>query len=366
MWWDGPVTSSPDAAPAAEQVLDLGGVLDLPRTLGVLQRGRADPALQVDGGPLGGGAVGGPDGTPGAGAWLAFRQESRQQAGGSGPAGGADVPTLLRLDQLDASRVRARAWTAATDDDGAVAATAVAEAATLLGAADDWTACERLLDARGDEQSAALARVRRRHPGVRLPATGRLVEQLVTVVLEQKVTHDEARRSWRELLRAVGDRPPSPAPRGMLLPPTPTQLRGIPSWTWHRLGVQPPLAATIQRVAERASALRRLGAVGPADVDAAAELADRLTALRGIGAWTAAETLQRSHGAADLVAVGDYHLAHRVGEALTGQRTDDAGMLALLEPWRGHRQRVVRLIGLSGFQHQRRGPMLAPEDHRRR
>lgn len=357
---------SPAPAPRAERIVDVGGVLDLPRTLSVLQRGRADPALQIDGGPLGGGTVGGPDGTPGAGAWLAFRQEPRRPDGAPAPADEGPVPVLLRLDQLDASRVRVRAWTAAPDDDGAVAATAASEAATLLGAADDWTACERLLDARGDEQSTALARVRRRHPGVRLPATGRLVEQLVTVVLEQKVTHDEARRSWRELLRTVGEHPPGPAPRGMLLPPTPAQLRGIPSWTWHRLGVQPPLAATIQRVAERASALRRLGAAGPADVDAAAELADRLTAIRGIGAWTAAETLQRSHGAADLVAVGDYHLAHRVGEALTGRRTDDAGMLALLEPWRGHRQRVVRLIGLSGFQHQRRGPMLAPEDHRRR
>ncbi|GAB3184850.1 hypothetical protein GCM10027060_22760 [Nesterenkonia halophila] len=357
---------SPAHVPRAERIVDVGGVLDLPRTLGVLQRGRADPALQIDGGPLGGGAVGGPSGTPGAGAWLAFRQDLRRPDGAPAPADEEPVPVLLRLDQLDASHVRVRAWTAAPDDDGAAAGTAVAEAATLLGAADDWTACERLLDARGDEQSAALARVRRRHPGVRLPATGRMVEQLVTVVLEQKVTHDEARRSWRELLRAVGEHPPGPAPRGMLLPPTPTQLRGIPSWTWHRLGVQPPLAATVQRVAERASALRRLGAVGPADVDAAAELADRLTAIRGIGAWTAAETLQRSHGAADLVAVGDYHLAHRVGEALSGRRADDAGMLALLEPWRGHRQRVVRLIGLSGFQHQRRGPMLAPEDHRRR
>ncbi|WP_237704707.1 hypothetical protein [Nesterenkonia sp. F] len=119
-------------------------------------------------------------------------------------------------------------------------------------------------------------------------------------------------------------------------------------------------------MAERASALRRLGAVEPGDVPATAELAERLTAIRGIGAWTAAETLQRSHGAADLVTVGDYHLAHRLGEALTGRRTDDAGMLALLEPWRGHRQRVVRLIGLSGFAHQRRGPKLAPEDHRGR
>jgi hypothetical protein len=35
------------------------------------------------------------------------------------------------------------------------------------------------------------------------------------------------------------------------------------------------------------------------------------------------------------VSVGDYHLAHQVGYALTGRRVDDDGMVELLEPWRG-------------------------------
>ena len=68
----------------------------------------------------------------------------------------------------------------------------------------------------------------------------------------------------------------------------------------------------------------------------------------------------------DAVAVGDYHLAHHVGEALTGRRTDDAGMLRVLAPYSGHRQRVVRLIGLSGYRFSRFGPRLAPADHRGR
>jgi hypothetical protein len=62
--------------------------------------------------------------------------------------------------------------------------------------------------------------------------------------------------------------------------------------------------------------------------------------------------------------VGDFHLAAFVGYALTGRRTDDAGMLRLLEPWRGHRQRVVRMLGLSGVRKQAYGPRLAPQDHR--
>ena len=69
---------------------------------------------------------------------------------------------------------------------------------------------------------------------------------------------------------------------------------------------------------------------------------------------------------AELPAVGDWHLPHIVGEALSGRRADDAGMLRLLQPYRPHRHRVVRLLRVSGFEQQRFGPKLAPEDHRRR
>ena len=64
--------------------------------------------------------------------------------------------------------------------------------------------------------------------------------------------------------------------------------------------------------------------------------------------WTAAETRIRALGDPDAVSVGDYHLAHEVGFALTGERVDDDGMLELLAPWAGQRQRVIRLIGASG------------------
>nr|WP_017204602.1 hypothetical protein [Microbacterium barkeri] len=85
-----------------------------------------------------------------------------------------------------------------------------------------------------------------------------------------------------------------------------------------------------------------------------------------MGVWTSAETRIRALGDPDAVSVGDYHLAHEVGYALTGKRTDDTGMIELLAPWAGHRQRVVRLIFASGVQEPRRGPRLAPEDHRDR
>ena len=95
------------------------------------------------------------------------------------------------------------------------------------------------------------------------------------------------------------------------------------------------------------------------------EAVRRLRAVPGIGVWTAAEVTQRSHGDPDAVSIGDYHLPALVGWALTGRPVDDDGMLELLEPYRGHRYRAVRLLELTpGLLPPRRGPRYAPRDYR--
>ena len=90
-----------------------------------------------------------------------------------------------------------------------------------------------------------------------------------------------------------------------------------------------------------------------------------MSTVAGIGAWTAAETVQRSHGDPDQISVGDYHLAAFVGWALVGSPVNDDGMLELLAPWAGHRQQVVRLLYASGFRAPRFGPKATIQDHRR-
>jgi 3-methyladenine DNA glycosylase/8-oxoguanine DNA glycosylase len=132
----------------------------------------------------------------------------------------------------------------------------------------------------------------------------------------------------------------------------------IPSWEWHLAGVGPARSATVVRAASVASSLERCGA------ESAEVAVARLRSVAGIGVWTAAETVQRSHGSADHVSVGDYHLAAFVGWALVGSPVDDDGMLQLLEPWAGHRQRVVRLLLASGFRAPRFGPKATIQDHR--
>ena len=307
------------------------GPYSLQQTLGTLLRGTGDPSFSFR-----------PDGL-----WTAFTT----------PEG----PVTLRLTAPGVAGLRggpeaavdAQAW-------GPGSAAGLAGVPRLLGADDDWSAF--------DEPAfhATLPRMvreaRRRNPAVRLPSTGRVVDCLVPTILEQKVTVIEARRGYRYLMYRFGS--PAPAagtagPDGLRVQPTPEQWLRIPSWEWHQAGVGPQRSATVMRALRSAVALERLAALP------ALEAAEKLQVIPGIGVWTAAEVVQRTHGCPDSIAVGDYHLAAYVGAALTGRRTDDAGMLALLEPWRGHRQRVVRMIGLSGFRKPTFGPRMTIQDHRR-
>jgi 3-methyladenine DNA glycosylase/8-oxoguanine DNA glycosylase len=199
----------------------------------------------------------------------------------------------------------------------------------------------------------------RRHPGLRLGRSGRLMEALVPAILEQKVATVEAHRAWRILLTRFGTPPPGPAPAGMrVFPPPRTWLR-IPSWDWHRAGAEAVRARTIKAAVSVADSLERLLA------DSHAEADRKLRTIGGIGPWTSAETRQRAAGDPDAVSVGDYNLPKAVGWALAGRpSTDDAVMLELLAPYAGHRHRVTRLVELSGLRPPRRGPRLPVRDYR--
>jgi 3-methyladenine DNA glycosylase/8-oxoguanine DNA glycosylase len=66
-------------------------------------------------------------------------------------------------------------------------------------------------------------------------------------------------------------------------------------------------------------------------------------------------------GDPDAVSVGDFHLKHHVAWALAGERRGtDERMLELLEPYRGNRGRVCRLISAGAPRPERHGPRLAP------
>ncbi|UEL27660.1 DNA-3-methyladenine glycosylase [Pseudarthrobacter sp. L1SW] len=304
-----------------------GGQYNLARTLGPLLRGASDPSFSVQGSVI----------------WNAFTT--------------TDGPATVRFSATAGTSlehcVDVQAW-------GPGAAAAVGAAPRLLGGDDDWSAFDE--PAFHATLPGMVREARRRSQGVRLPASGRMVDQLVPIILEQKVTVIEARRAYRYLLHRFGSPAPSAgalAPGALVLAPTAAQWLQVPSWEWHRAGVGPQRSATVMRALRSAVALERLAALP------ALEAAEKLQVIPGIGVWTAAEVVQRTHGCPDSVSVGDYHLAAYVGAALTGRRTDDAGMLRLLEPWKGHRQRVVRMIQASGFRKPTFGPRMTIQDHRR-
>ncbi|MDH6124083.1 DNA-3-methyladenine glycosylase 2 family protein [Kitasatospora sp. GP82] len=301
--------------PGTERRWRPGYPLDAARTLLPLRRGPADPSYRT----TGDGAI-----------WRASRT----------PDGPGTIRIIAR-----AGEVTAQAW-------GPGADWLLERLPALLGAEDDPGALVL--------PPGSLREAQRTHAGVRLGRTGLVLESLVPAILEQKVTTDEAYRAWRILLRDFGT--PAPGPEeGMRVAPSARAWALIPSWEWHRAGVDPKRSATITRAVRLAPRLEEASALGHADALA------RLTAVPGIGLWTAAETLQRSNGDADAVSVGDYHLPNLVGWALAGRpRSTDEQMLDLLAPYTGQRYRLCRLILLTGTHAPRYGPRLTPNDHRRR
>lgn len=257
-----------------------------------------------------------------------------------------DGVATLALRETAAGVVKGAAW-------GPGAEWAIAQLPALCGADDDLESFE---------PGERFAELHRRHPGLRLSRTDLVFDALVSAIFEQKVTGMQAFGAWRRIVTWHGERAPGPTPIAMFAPPTIEGWRGIPSWSWHRAGLEPPQSRTVVDAARRGDTIVRAATAATTGDDR-----ERVfTSLRGVGPWTSAETRIRAFGDPDAVSVGDYHLAHQVGYALTGTRTDDAGMLELLAPWAGNRQRIIRLIWASGVQEPRRGARLHPEDHRAR
>jgi 3-methyladenine DNA glycosylase/8-oxoguanine DNA glycosylase len=285
------------------------GQLDLERTLAPLRRGLGDRTIRL----------------AGARAWRATHTP--------------DGPATLAL-EVRSGEVVAEAW-------GPGADRALAGVPELVGLVDDATGF-----APSHPLVAALAR---RFRGIRITRTRGVFESLLPAILEQKITGEEARRSYRAIIRRFGEDAPGPPEFGLRLAPAAERLVDVPYHEFHPLGVERRRSEVIRAAAGRAAWLE---AAADLPID---EAYRRLTALPGIGPWTAAETAVRALGDADAVSVGDYHIPTLVCRMLAGEPGGtDARMLELLEPYRPHRARVIRLLEAAPLVGHRRGPRLAP------
>lgn len=301
------------------RALSPGRRLSVTQTLGPLRRGPGDPTVLRDGARW----------------WMTTRMSS-------GPA------TLL-LEQAAPDRVDARAWGPGADE-------RLDTLPQMLGADRPEPAF--------DDPHPHVADAMRRHPGLSVPCTGRVMEALIPAGLEQRVLGVDAFAAWRRLVLAHGEAAPGPVPQRLRVLPTTSTWAALPSWEWHRAGVDPQRYRTAQRCARVGPQLERIAATG--------DLAATYRALRsipGVGVWTAAEVGSRALGDADAVPFGDYHLGHLVGIGLLGRRLpvdDHAAIGEALEPYRPERFVAVRLLQMSPHVvRERRGARMGRVDHRR-
>jgi 3-methyladenine DNA glycosylase/8-oxoguanine DNA glycosylase len=299
------------ADPAAVAAITLARPLDLRRTLSPLRRGATDPSIRVR-----------PDG---------FWRATRTPQGPATERVWLEPPATLRLE----------AW-------GAGAEWLAERAPALVGELDD--------DSDFRPEHRLLRELHRRHPGLRLCRSEAVFEAALASILEQRVPGAEAWLAWRALLWDLGEPAPGPL-AGLRVPPEPARVAAARYPVFHRYGVERRRAETARLAAAHASRLEEALELTPEAARA------RLRALPGMGHWTAAEVATVALGDPDAVSVGDYHLPHLVSWALAGERRgSDERMLELLEPYRGHRARVLRLLVAGGMAPPRRGPRLPLHD----
>ena len=221
------------------------------------------------------------------------------------------------------TEVRADAWGPGTD-------WALTRFPALLGADDDPS------EFRPDHPVvASLAAL---FSTVRIGATGRWYEALATSAISQRVVRGDASTSRMKLARRYGDRSlDGPVPPF----PTPSAILSLTDHEFHQVGIERSRARVVRIAAKYADRLESL------DDLAASEASSWLQKLPGVGPWTTALTTSVAGGDADAVPVGDLHIPRKVSYALSGEEGDDERMLELLEPFAGHRQRVVRLVKMG-------------------
>ncbi len=184
---------------------------------------------------------------------------------------------------------------------------------------------------------------------------------VVPIVLGQRVTTEEARRSWRSVVYRYGHA--APGSSEVRLPPLASTIAALGDHHWHTLGVERKRADAIRGLLGVVSSIE--AAVGDpcasVDPERATNLRRIVESVPGAGQWTSTALAISLLGDPDVVLLGDLHVPNIVCHGLAGEeRGDDDRMLELLAPFRPHRGRVARMIKSSATKPPRRGPKYSP------
>ena len=250
-------------------------------------------------------------------------------------------PASLEVRWDDGDDVHVTAW-------GEGAAWLLERVPRLLGLEDDASGF-------APEGPRPLRDLWRRYRGDRVGATGTLWHDLAWFVVQQRVARSDAADQWRRLVTALGR--PAPGALGLVLPPAPELVARLGHTDLHPLGLERRRA---QALVSAAREVRRLERLVDGPLPGAA-----LQAVPGVGPWTVSCLSFHTWGDPDTVVEGDDGVPSRVAWLLSGQRrADDAVMRALLEPYRPHRYRVLRLA-MRAPAPPRHGPRRPSPDIRR-
>lgn len=193
-------------------------------------------------------------------------------------------------------------------------------------------------------------------PLLRLPSKARRLrmsrvpwfqESVLQTILHQRVSGAEAGKNWGRLCRRFGQ-----TWDDLVSAPSPKRLLSLSSAEFAACGIEAHRRVPLKEAAFRLPLLTEPEL--PLD-----RLEERMLGCHRIGEWTSAYVRGHFLGDPDAVPLGDYNLPHLVGYVFRGvRRSSDQEMLQDLEPYRGHRFRVLRWLGAAGITIPRRGPRM--------
>lgn len=190
--------------------------------------------------------------------------------------------------------------------------------------------------ARQDELLAPLVR---RFRGLRIPSSPSLFEALIMAVLSQQVNLSFAYSIKKDLVETFGRKWRRGRHTSYAFP-EPRRFASQSVDSLRRFRLSAAKAATLVRLGQAFTAQAPLPA-GPADWAGLAdeEVIGRLTAIKGIGRWSAETALMRGLARPDAFPGGDLGVVKYVAQGLLGktQKATEAEMRAFAERWRPYR-----------------------------